>query len=673
MKKNTNRALNLFSAMDALPDSMVLEAEQALMEAEGGMVTPIKKPQSGFGRFLNSGWGAAVISGIVAIGVLIFIIRAGQNTTVTYEPPQKPAGGCTIEMGKEGVNYTLSMEQASYAEGTTGITVILTGRNKGEEITTAGGGWHLERLTENGAEAVEILYHTIAQMSHPSRNEYASLTCGMTAMEPLTVGTYRLHATEFDGEKYVSVAYCTFTVGDPTTPEDTTADGVETEVEYSPAEERLYTVTTPDGITYGAAGLSITVMAVEQGVSLVPHRNYRIVKLAGPANGEGAACRQTAEGVEIRPTPENGDYAVFEDWITLVNPDEWLPGIYRLYALNYDNEYVDYCDFAIKGEGNRSWDLVMTKTTITTADTRLPLQFFAYVKGQPLGRGDAWSVYRIEDGKRVLMGSEATEIGLEGAEVAPDEFTVEDLNLSISYATGGSHKTLPAGSYELVYTAASITLPFTVVEDPNPPLTTDDPEKMVMQGVFFWANGEPFIHLPTMGDVYPVRFTVENNATDFSGLTTGDVVEIIMGNYIEELFPSHSWLYELRKVSDGFPSDLPAAVRDAMTEAGYTVTEYPVGTRILTGYFLPDGPSGLLITDTKEVIYLRLCDGYEISFDGLTAGDRVEATTWDTILESWPEQTDLYALRKLSDGSVSDIPADILAKLEEAGWYQVGE
>ena len=40
MRKNLNRALNLFSAMDTLPESMLLEAEQALVDAEGGLPTP---------------------------------------------------------------------------------------------------------------------------------------------------------------------------------------------------------------------------------------------------------------------------------------------------------------------------------------------------------------------------------------------------------------------------------------------------------------------------------------------------------------------------------------------------------------------------------------------------------------------------------------------------------
>ena len=459
MKKDLNRALNTFAAMDSLPEGMIAEAENALIAAEGRLAPPVKKPKEGLARFMRSGWCAAAISCIVALGVLIFIVRAGQEPP-TYQPPVKPAG-CTIEMAEQGADFTLSMEQESYPDGTNRLTVIMTARSPGKRIS-AMGGWHLERLTEDGAEVMEISYTEEALISaKPGRNEYATLKksiFGTYTGGGFPAGTYRLHATEYDGEKYVSVAYCTFTVGEPE------AETTPPVVEYPSAAEQTYTVTTPDTLEYGAQGLSITVKAAEPGVSLTPHRNYRIVKLAGLANGKDASWMQTAEAVEVMPSEENGGYAVYGDSLTFTNPDQWLPGLYRLYALNYNEEYIDYCDFAIKGEGNRSWDLVMTATTVTTADTHLPLQFFSYVKGQPLHRGDAWSIYRIEDGQRILMGGEATEIGLEGRPVEPDEFAVENVNLSISYATGGKHKALPAGSYELIYTAENIALPFTVVD-----------------------------------------------------------------------------------------------------------------------------------------------------------------------------------------------------------------
>ena len=42
MKKYQERALNAFAALESLPDGMLLEAEQALIAAEGGVITPVK-------------------------------------------------------------------------------------------------------------------------------------------------------------------------------------------------------------------------------------------------------------------------------------------------------------------------------------------------------------------------------------------------------------------------------------------------------------------------------------------------------------------------------------------------------------------------------------------------------------------------------------------------------
>ena len=85
------RALNAFAAMGTLPDAYILSAEEALYEAEAGIYRPAK-PMGPVRRFLNSGWGAAVISGIVALTVLLLIIRAGQNPPTNYPPPVPPAG-----------------------------------------------------------------------------------------------------------------------------------------------------------------------------------------------------------------------------------------------------------------------------------------------------------------------------------------------------------------------------------------------------------------------------------------------------------------------------------------------------------------------------------------------------------------------------------------------------
>lgn len=205
------RALAAFAAMSRIPDDYVLAAEQMLIEAEAGISRP-PKPMGGFRRFLNSGWGAAVISGLVALAVLIFIIQAGVNPPGVNPPPTPPAGS-TIEMSNEGVNYILSTELENYPEGTDCIAAVITGKNPGETVYQPAA-WKLERLTASGVSPVGLSYTEEAGYQDPRADQYAQFTKKLYPTEPLTAGTYRLHATKYDGEKYVSVAWCEFTVGE---------------------------------------------------------------------------------------------------------------------------------------------------------------------------------------------------------------------------------------------------------------------------------------------------------------------------------------------------------------------------------------------------------------------------------------------------------------------------
>ena len=476
MKKNQERALNAFAAMDTLPESMVLEAENALIAAEGGRLAPKRMKSAGLlpsekkrsgrlGDSTRSGWCAAVLSGIVAIAVLILVLRAGKEPTV-YPPPKQPAGS-SITMSDHGADFTLSMEQEDYPDGTNRFTVILTGKTKGKAISMHGG-WHLERLTPEGAEAVEISYTEEALISaKPGRDEYATLSksiFGTGTGGGFPTGTYRLHATEYDGEKYVSVAYCTFTVGEPDGGGETDSRPT---IDYPPAADQTYTVTTPDNLAYGSIGLGIIVKAVEPGVSLTPHRNYRIVKLAGPANGDGAVWMQTAEAVEVLPTEEYGGYAVYQDSLILNNHDQWLPGLYRLYALNHNEEYIDYCDFVIKGDHGLAHEMFLSKTTYTTADTSLKVQILGHEKGGMVVWYEGWSLYAVEGDTRTLVGRCAPiEIAYESPFPAENEFVLLDIGQSISNVTDGKYKTLSAGDYELVFGNGdqSHRMPFTVVD-----------------------------------------------------------------------------------------------------------------------------------------------------------------------------------------------------------------
>lgn len=553
MKKNQERALNAFAAMESLPDSMLLEAENALIAAEGGVIAPVKKPKSGFARFMSSGWTAAAISCIVALGVLIFIVRAGREAP-TYQPPVKPAGS-TIEMSDRGVNFTISTEVENYPDGTNRITVIMTGKVKGKPIATIGG-WHLERLTPEGA-VTESIYYTeeVTISAKPGRDEYATISktlYGTNTGGGFPAGTYRLHATKYDGEKYVSVAYCTFTIGDP--------EGETRPVlDYPPAEEQLYTVEASD-MTYGSGdGVSVKITAVEQGASLyeMPPA-FAVVKLAGPANGSDTGW-DTMELLipEIKPSAQDGGYAVYRTELEL--GDGYLPGLYRLYALTSDgsNAYVDYCDFTIRpNQADLPYAVSLTRTMYAEGFTTLSVTLKAYEAGVGIGGGNQWELYRVEGSHRTLIGSRSTEEAFEPPEVAPDEFCEVSRIVSVLDLTGG--ETLPAGQYELIYdpNGYAVSLPFEVIALPEDAIEAGVGS---VRGYILKEKNSSHVYLLS-GSTYPechlLLYDFEDLGEAFSELDSGDYVELLAWNLIEPI-PPCATVGMVNKLRDGTLESIP--------------------------------------------------------------------------------------------------------------------
>ena len=553
MKKHQERALNAFAAMESLPDSMLLEAENALIAAEGGVIAPVKKPKSGFARFMSSGWTAAAISCIVALGVLIFIVRAGREAP-TYQPPVKPAGS-TIEMSDRGVNFTISTEVENYPDGTNRITVIMTGKVKGKPIATIGG-WHLERLTDDGAEVEAVSYtEEVTISAKPGRDEYATISktlYGTNTGGGFPAGTYRLHATKYDGEKYVSVAYCTFTIGSPEGETRPTLD-------YPPTEEQLYTVEASD-MTYGSGGsVSVKITAVEQGASLyeMPPA-FAVVKLAGPANGSDTGWDTLElEIPEIKPSAQDGGYAVYRTELEL--GDGYLPGLYRLYALTSDgsNAYVDYCDFTIRpNEADLPYAVSLTRTMYAEGFTTLSVTLKAYEAGVGIGGGNQWELYRVEGSHRTLIGSRTTEEAFEPPEVAPDEFCEVSRIVSILNLTGG--ETLPAGQYELIYDPSgfAVPLPFEVIALPEDAIEAGVSS---MRGYILREKNSSHIYLLS-GSTYPechlLRYDPADLGEAFDELNSGDYVELLAWNFIEPV-PPCATVGMVNKLRDGTLESIP--------------------------------------------------------------------------------------------------------------------
>ena len=58
-------------------------------------------------------------------------------------------------------------------------------------------------------------------------------------------------------------------------------------------------------------------------------------------------------------------------------------------------------------------------------------------------------------------------------------------------------------------------------------------------------------------------------------------------------------------------------------------------------------------------------------FDGLDTGDRI-LVLHDGVAESYPAQSGAYAVFRLEDGAVSDIPQRVIDELTEMGWLEAG-
>lgn len=91
-------------------------------------------------------------------------------------------------------------------------------------------------------------------------------------------------------------------------------------------------------------------------------------------------------------------------------------------------------------------------------------------------------------------------------------------------------------------------------------------------------------------------------------------------------------------------------------------------TGVSEGYFMPcTNGAYLIVSGNLGAATLTPAKGVDIDFGDYTTGDKIRITH-GVILESYPAQTDLYSIEKLSDGELSNIPADILASLKELGW-----
>lgn len=84
------------------------------------------------------------------------------------------------------------------------------------------------------------------------------------------------------------------------------------------------------------------------------------------------------------------------------------------------------------------------------------------------------------------------------------------------------------------------------------------------------------------------------------------------------------------------------------------------------GRVLHANASVMLILDNSPIQMSVRKDNTKL-FDKLSDGDKV-LVLHDGIAESYPGRTGMYWIFKLSDGSIEDIPGDVLTQLAELGW-----
>lgn len=82
-----------------------------------------------------------------------------------------------------------------------------------------------------------------------------------------------------------------------------------------------------------------------------------------------------------------------------------------------------------------------------------------------------------------------------------------------------------------------------------------------------------------------------------------------------------------------------------------------------------------LVTDNGRVLLIAGSEPIALTdrskegnlLDGVQTGDRIRVLH-DGIAESYPAQTGIYKLEKEGQGSIDDIPADVLNSLRDLGW-----
>lgn len=224
---------------------------------------------------------------------------------------------------------------------------------------------------------------------------------------------------------------------------------------------------------------------------------------------------------------------------------------------------------------------------------------------------------------------------------------------------------------------------------------------MVSEGFFMPCTNGSYLMITDNGYCSAVELCSDDTGL-FGGLSAGDVIRV-SHDPVRETFPGSTVVYELEKVSDGGIEDIPGDILEQLEGMGWVavtgegVSDTGIGAVTsemeitentdVTGetgseewYFMPcTNGVCFMIDDSGRAVemYNRSDVGL---FDGLTAGDKIRVTygvssgdkiEYGLIRASFPGSTDVYGIEKVSDGSMEDIPGDVIEQLREMGWKPV--
>ena len=89
------------------------------------------------------------------------------------------------------------------------------------------------------------------------------------------------------------------------------------------------------------------------------------------------------------------------------------------------------------------------------------------------------------------------------------------------------------------------------------------------------------------------------------------------------------------------------------------------GRVTVEGRVIVSGSTYLIVEDGRPIVMHGDRNGL---FKGVTTGDVISILRAGEIAESYPEQVRVYECKKISDGSVDDIPAEVIDSLTSMGW-----